>query len=763
VTASRASAALFAALLTAAAGLSACRSPAGAPPASAFRPSARVLVPPPDVADRTAVEAARAALISDRAATERALWRMNRIETVLTLSDDKSTGLVPVSIDLLNATLDDRRAYRGATQQLLARNDLDPALRVQLEQFRDDDPLELANDRVRDALLLEFGRAFNSLAEPIGRSIMTWQLAPYRLGRSLVNYAVQIYTRDALILQRRQALVHWKEFLERNPDAPEAEEIEPRVRAADGRYRLTQRNQALKVAQRALDLGKVRLALVYADRALRLMPEDHRASELRAEAAARLLVIRDDQRRSLEASPRDPVRELPRESRALALALLEPGGDLAQAAQHLREADPHGLLADEARFAEAIALGEAGDVEAMWDALEELADDDDDASNMARHAAALLGNPDINAYAVFQEARSRDRWNRVKWVFFGPFFAGVPDRGLPGPIEWIVDAPSVAESIAATPMRLINVPWAKALPSARLAAAFARRALEREPEGPRAEEVRDWLQAYESKRGNWIGALAAAEKRPDADLADLAELREQAAAQYLQATTRQRSLSMRLGMYRQLANIYPGSRAARLAGTLARTEAEEATLQRVRVSKEYLVENPSVAGPRGLGLLPELLDGDPANAELHPEGVTLVGGRVVRVNYLAASGDEDDAPERRLEKLDEAHLARVVSQLEETSFRNMLLDPLNDLGVDAQRDLFFERVRLGLAEQVDTRSDAISNYAYRGLRERYGMVRARESILPFDIVVQGSLSTLSLGAFPRIRPPRETPDAFLYR
>ena len=49
------------------------------------------------------------------------------------------------------------------------------------------------------------------------------------------------------------------------------------------------------------------------------------------------------------------------------------------------------------------------------------------------------------------------------------------------------------------------------------------------------------------------------------------------------------------------------------------------------------------------------------------------------------------------------------------------------------------------------------------VRERYGMVRHRESILPFDLVFQGSFSTLSLGAFPRMRKPKETPDAFLYR
>lgn len=49
------------------------------------------------------------------------------------------------------------------------------------------------------------------------------------------------------------------------------------------------------------------------------------------------------------------------------------------------------------------------------------------------------------------------------------------------------------------------------------------------------------------------------------------------------------------------------------------------------------------------------------------------------------------------------------------------------------------------------------------MRERYGMVRGRESILPFELVLQGSLWDFSLGAFPRWREPRTTPDAFLYR
>ena len=49
------------------------------------------------------------------------------------------------------------------------------------------------------------------------------------------------------------------------------------------------------------------------------------------------------------------------------------------------------------------------------------------------------------------------------------------------------------------------------------------------------------------------------------------------------------------------------------------------------------------------------------------------------------------------------------------------------------------------------------------MRERYGLVRGRESILPFDLVFQGNFQDLGLGAFPRWRLPEETPDAFLYK
>jgi hypothetical protein len=739
--------------------LAACGTPGGQPPRSSFLPPVGA-APPPDAADHTTAALARAALLSDPEGTARALRSLHALETVLAAAEDPPTGLVPAAIDLRNTTLDDRRAWRDATEALLDRDDLDPVLRKRLELQRDDDPLELAGDRIRDDRLIEFASAFNTLVEPVGRSIMTSQLAPYRLGRALLHYAVEVYTREELSLQRRQALEHWKEFLAREPDAPEAEAIEPQVREAQARFLRLQRDRSLVVANQALEHGDPRLALVYADRALRFAPEDSEAWELREEAAASLLAIRAEQDRSVSADAGAAALALPPGSRELALALLLPGGDVAGAARALSQAG--GPLADEAGWALATARGEAGEPDAMWEQLARLADADPAESNMARHAQALVNSPDQNSWGAFQAARRKQRLDAVKFIVLGPFAHGMPDRGLPGKLDWIIDAPALAESIAASPMRLINAPW-QSLPAERVTAAMARRNLAREPDGPHADEVRDWLEGYERGRGNWVAVLAVAEQRPNPDLEELAELRERAAHQYLGAAVRERNLGLRIGMYQQIGILYPGSVAARSAAALAHAEATEATAQRIRLSREFLKQNREVSGPKGLALRPELLDGDAANAELHPDGVTLLGARGVRVHYLAASGDEDDPPHDVDERLGHAHLARVVSQIEEVAYRNTLLDPLDEVVPDAQRDLFFERVRLGLADDLDHRPEAISTYTYLGLRERYGIVRARDPILPFDLVLQGSLSDFSVGAFPRIRKPRETPDAILYR
>jgi hypothetical protein len=214
---------------------------------------------------------------------------------------------------------------------------------------------------------------------------------------------------------------------------------------------------------------------------------------------------------------------------------------------------------------------------------------------------------------------------------------------------------------------------------------------------------------------------------------------------------------------RAVTQEFAGTPASHLAGIAIRDELDAATPHHVRISRGFLIENPEAAGPRGFGIRPEILDDDASNSELHPQGMALLGGREVEFYYVGPSGDDKAPPLTVRETISQERIARIVSALEEEYYENSLVDADDPVEADARREAFFERARLGLPTDATNRPSASANFAYEGLRERYGVVRSRKSILPFDLVVKGSLTDFSFGAFPRIREPRQTPDAFLYR
>lgn len=765
----RRSAALLASLICVAT-LAACQTPAGAPPERSFEEGWSLPKQVPDVADYAAADLAAAALGSDAESVERVLRRMNSIDIILEASDDLPTGLLPISTDLRNATLDDPRAYREATRDLLRDPDLgtwgsmDNATEERLEQAAADDPLRLASARMRDIEKTEIARLFNTVAEPVGMSLITQSLLPYRLGRAALGYFLSLYSREPISVQGRQALVHWENYLARHPDDPEFEKISASIDKQRKRWNRTQYLRSMRSARRSLGRGQLRHAIVYANRALDLVPEDEVAARLRNDAFERLIETRALEIRSLAPSLADSSTVVPAAARSLSLALLAPAGDISGGAIAAASADSRDPLTDESRFLSAMLDFESGDEERRnrsWASLDALAQLSDDESNMARHAAALLG-PLNHPYRAFTGSRSRDRWNRFRWLLLGLYANGPPDRQLPMPLEWIIDGPAIMQAALGMPFRLLKWPFQPPLPSARTTAVHAHRYLEMNPQGNHSKEVRKWIVGFEKGRGNWVAAHQLAEEQPGTRPKTLAKLEKKAGEQSLAAAERQNNRYLRNAMYRRIAQEYPTTPSGRSAGNLARLEAQHMTPTRIRISRGFLTENPEVAGPRGIGLKGHLLDDDPADGELHPSGVALLGGREIEVSYLAESGDEEDEPRRTKETLSPERFARLVSLLEETSFKNSLLDIDDQIIPDASRDLFFERARIGLADDPDWRPNAESRFSYRGVRERYGIVRSRPSILPFDLVLRGSLEDFSLGAFPRLRPPEKTPDAFLY-
>jgi hypothetical protein len=712
---------------------------------------------PPQPVDLAARDVAAQALVA-KGPEDVSLEALVAIEAAREDAGEPPTGILPHALEARDATLDGHRARRRASQQLLRRRDLDPAMRARLELEVEDDPLRLADARIHDSRVQKFGRRVNALVEPIGRSLSNLAMLPFRAASAVVGLIVKEISAPELSTPERQALDHWKHFIERNPGTPEAAELLDRVDRSQRRWYETRRDEEVAGARRALRQGDAALALARAERALHYAPEDRTASRLLAEAEAKVQRERAERARALEAAP---VAEDLAGGRPLAVALLLSDGDVAGEAERLRVADPRGPLADEAAFARALAEAEAGAEDRAWRHLDDVADASDERSNMARHAYNLVHDPHSHPYGAWRRSRRAQVGDVARFLFLGPLANGPRSRNLPRPLEWLIELPSLPRVAMGLPGRLIRLPFARS--KRRSPGVFARRYLERHPEGEHSAEVRRWLQKFETKRGNPLGALRLAQEQPNPDPNELAELREKSAEQMLAAAERQRRLDRQIGMLRQVASQYPETQAGHEAGEAVREVLSTATYQQIRISRGFLTENPAVAGPAGLALRPELLDDDPANGELHPEGVTFIGGSEIEFAFIAASGRKSDEPERLRRQVSDERLARLVALLDETAQRNSLLDQDMNIAPDADRDLFFEGARLGVAETTKQRVTARSTYTYQGVRERYGLVRGRESILPVDLVLQGSLQDMGLGAFPRVRMPKQTPNAFLYR
>jgi hypothetical protein len=734
-----------------------CSSFAAPPPRSALEPLPTLSSRVPDRADHLVHDATAASLADDLATLDRAVATLAELERTRLEEAGVPSGLVPYAFDLRNATTNDPLEYEAGCRELLERDDLDPALRHRLEAIVNDDERLLADERISDAREARFGRIFNALVEPVGRSIVNGVMLPWRLARSISGLIVRERMEDDLSLQERQALAYWKEFVENHPEQADAQHLLSRIDESQQRWYETRRDQYLRRARRALKRGEDAAAVLLAERALSYVPEDAAASELRDTALERLEAERARMGLSLAADDDTDLRS----GRPLLLALLVGTPDaIAQNARELQAADASAELSDEVSFAEAVAEREAGHEAEAWEHFEEVARGRD-SSNMARHAWAILANPDENPYRFYRGSRNRELNHQMRWLAFGPLARGPADRDLPDPVEWMIDLPGLPSAVMGFPNRLIRFPWAK--PRSNAPAVYAHRYLKRYPRGIHADELRHWLVSYESGEEHFVTAAALAAQDPETDPDELAELREKAAHQALQYSERVPRRDVRVSMLRRVTSDYPDTEAARDAARALRTELVEGTPQRIRVSREYLLEHPQVAGPEGLALRPELLDGELDNGELHPDGVTLLGGRMIELDFVDEDGRERGDPVRRRQMLSEERLARIVAMLEEASLRDVLVDPDLPPEPDPDRDQFFERVRLGLTDEPDTRATAQSTYTFQGTQERYGLVRQRESVLPMDLVFQVSGGDLGLGAFPRMRAPRETPDAILYR
>ncbi len=730
----------------------------------------------PDETDLATRDLLSAALLKDRARAEELLVSLRKIETQsnATFQQKKmnwwpntksSSDLSAYAQNLVDSMHADPRKYRSATRALLKQGHLPKPLRTRLEHEVADDPLLLSKARMRDDHQHSFGQVFNMLAEPVGRSMLSGGTPIVGFVRSLVEWTSTRHLDDDFSIYERQALYYWREELRRHPDSDEAPELARKIDEANIELQKTRRDQLLRKARRALRGGEPQLALAFSEQAMRTSPEDAKAQVLGEKALQQVEEQNAKRARSLEAPNQLPTPDATEQH--LAVALLRSDTETDTIVQQLRTDDPReqSQWADEVRFALAMREMERGNDTTSWKILQQAEQRRHRNENMTIHSKALLNNPIQNPFAFFKRSRSSDRWLQTRWILLGPLASGARDRDLPRMLEWILDAPYFADVLVGMPERILHYPWLSPWPFGRTPYYFAGLYRTRYPDGKEISSVENWLKDYEKLRGNWIAAHEIANRHTPTNVKPskkLLRLEEKAAKQALQATQKQPRLEVRIPMLQEIVRRYPKTRAGREAGLQVRAEVLELAPQAIRVSRGYLEENPEFAGPNGLGLRPELLDGNPNNGELHPQGVTFEGGTVLAVHYLNERGEKKKAPVTARQAISPERLAKIVAQLEEQSLALTLTDRDYEYAPDAQRDLFFERARLGVATENAPRHAARSSFAFLSLREKYGLVRGRESILPVELVLQGSASDLSFGAFPRIKEPKKTRDSIFF-
>ena len=402
--------------------------------------------------------------------------------------------------------------------------------------------------------------------------MMTFKLAPYRLGRSLLDYVVQVYTEERLTLQRRQALAHWKEFLKRNPERYEEAESKssPRCAKYQSRYLKLQRDRSLKVF-RARHSGSGASPPGARSTPIARCATSPRTVRRQQAYATRprssLLELRQRQESSsVTAAAGRPARPAtPEQTRALARgaprARWRPGDPGARSFRRRRSRGSPGGRSALHRGAPARARpATTPRCGACW------------RSSPTRtpriptwggtRPLSSERSADVNTWGAFQAAKRTNLFDQAKFVFLGPFYRGMPDRGLPRSARagWS-GAPSLAESVFATPMRLINAPWMQQLPSehgaAHLGAAgtcsTSDRGLPRRGHPGLADRLREGARQLDGRPAFWQSRCRTRTSTK------LAEMREKAAEQYLNAALGQKRVAMRIGMYQQLGAIYPGS------------------------------------------------------------------------------------------------------------------------------------------------------------------------------------------------------------
>ena len=590
----------------------------------------------PDEVDKRARELLIDSLTNGKAAIAEHVKFFQSEDRRLAKQHGSSTGLAEHAHDLLNNTIDERQRYLAAQRQAL-KNTSSPERKKYLQAIIDEDDLTRADQLTRQSSFNEMGGVFNRLLSSVD---LIGVASGNYIGAAAETAIGQAYSllNTEMSVEERRALTRNTDHLKRYPNdsrnstiVKEIEKLEKKKTAALVRKQLDHSKQA---AQK----GDIDKALFYAEIASYLDGQSQIAQAELQKLSKSYLQRSEQQNQGLSVQAEklaSPEQQEDIEELLLALSLRDQQ-QVARQAASLEKKYGGKPLADSARDALSVALEMQGRHEEAQKMIERLADSAK-TPGVQKRAAALLQSPEYNLLATFREARSERRLESVKYVLLGEdllkknliYAAGAVAAA--GPAGAVTLGAANAMMVSNNLINVLSNNPVSAQSVIDAGVAYVRS----HPDSVSATEVYKILaDTYEEK--GMIDKAIAYHELAGTPAEKLSSLKQNAATALLNAATKSKGRGTQEYYLTSLLDQYPESPAAAEA-TKKLAELAKTDNHGLRMSKEFLKENPELFGPAGLGLKASLFDGNPRNMELADRGVSITGDNQLLIYYQTPS------------------------------------------------------------------------------------------------------------------------------
>ena len=590
----------------------------------------------PDAVDKRSRELLIDALTNQQESLKDHLQFLKEQDNQLRKEYNTSTGLTERALDLVNNTIQDRQRYLAAQEEAL-KNASAPERKKYLQSIINNDDLNQADDLMRQSSTNQWGGVLNRMLSSVD---LAGVASGNYIGAAAETVISQLYalTDPDMAIEERRALARHLDHLKRFPNDPRNAEILKQVEGIEGKKKSVLVKKHLTRGDEALGKGEVEKSMFYYEMASFIDPES-KSAEKALQKATKLYQEQQEARNKGLVSGSQGSFSGDQEQDVAALLSALSLRDPALIERHSIDVEKkhHGKpLGDAALDTEAVALEIRGQHEAAKRIIDQLARSSN--PDLRKRAAALLGSPEYNLLGSFQDARNERRVESVKYVLLGEdllkksliYSAGAMAAAGPGAAVTlgIVNAMLLGNNL----VNVISNNPVSAQPVIDAGVAYIRN----HPTSESASEVYTVLADAYAERGMFDKAVHF-HQLAGAPTEKISALKEKAANAMLNAATKAKGRGAQEYYLTTIIDEYPESPAAAEA-TKKLAALVKSDNQGLRMSKQFLVENPELYGPNGLGLKPSLFDGNRNNMELADRGVNLLNDNEILIHYQTPWG-----------------------------------------------------------------------------------------------------------------------------